>query len=330
MNFNLSGIKNEKNRNNNETETLRHVQINGGRDENEARTKEAAGQTDCSENAGFDAVENTGFDAVKTEGPSCGSSEISEKENEKFLQINEGLKQEPDRPADRIFEENEELKRRIGDLTRWTDQLFSENEELKRRNVDLDRSLNSLMREREKLRTDLVVLRQTDKDAQRKFKSGMERNVQQLERTLTEILDRSKAELGSFRDSLEKTMYDTRFEIYKGDYSLLTDEYQKLFNYVVNVMPQVQEKSGPEWEKHCARLMRYTQNLKEGLLKAGLTVIYPQQGDLYDPNEHVAANALDVEDEGDIPIVSTVCPGFKKDGYVICRASVNLDMHNIR
>ena len=204
-------------------------------------------------------------------------------------------------------------------------RLRRENERLNTDKLGIARTVAVLQQENNELRARIAAgLPQSAAVGRNDRKSEIESGVMQMERNLISILDGCRRDLGGFRDSLEKTLYDMRFEIYEGDFALLAGAYQKLFDYVMNVLPLMGNENGSDREMIAVRLSRHLHTLQEGLIKAGLEVISPKEGELYDPNEHAAANASNLDDTENIPIVSVVYPGFKKGNYVICRAAVNV------
>ena len=162
------------------------------------------------------------------------------------------------------------------------------------------------------------------------FKDQMTREIQTIESTLILELDRHRQEMTQYRNSMEKIMYDIRCEFYRGDFRILTSEFQRLWKYVYTELVQ-KAANDPEGAEKVREniyeiLKRRLDGLRRGLEQAGLATINPQEGDLYNANEHVATNARDVEDDREIPVICTVYPGFKKEGIVICKAGVELDI----
>lgn len=307
--------------------------------------EQGSGECDAAEEA-YAGRESAAPEAAKTD--ECNNIEKLERVIADLKQKNEAL----ERAAEYLNRENGELKSMISEMeqagkgdaekngvemepimlqrpnnpSRITDDKGSGSGSVRN---ETDDAGNGRQREDEEPKSIIDDLLLADESERGVFKAEMEARVLRLEKNLTGTLDSFRTQLGDYRDALEKMMYDTRREIYKADFGTLAREFQKLYDCVVNDLAQRIGNGGWEIEPLYNRLSRRVRGLFGGLQKAGLTPILPKKDDLYDPNEHVAANAQDVDDDMDIPIISAVYPGFKKDDVVICRAAVDLDLSNV-
>lgn len=235
--------------------------------------------------------------------------------------------------------EKDALDKQITELHKEAARLQLEQQEMqnsiRQQLNDAQREAQSIRENAENLRSMLLqgVALETTKEAYAApsddgvLKDKVERETLRLETTIRTTFE-------SYRDEIHKMLYDFRTGLYKADYDPLCLAYQRLSLFATNTLDKriddlcksfddeaFSAHLQGELRKLQGQLLRRVTALEDGFRKLGLIVYRPEPGETYNDVFHAAENA---EDDGylEATVRCCICPGFRTDEQVLCRAAV--------
>lgn len=239
--------------------------------------------------------------------------------------------------------EKDALDKQIAELQKETERIQLEQQEMqnsiRQQLDDAQREAQSIRENAENLRSMLLqgVALETTKEASVTpsgdgvLKDKVERETLRLETTIRTTFE-------SYRDEIHKMLYDFRTGLYKADYNSLCLAYQRLSLFATNMLDKridnlcksfdneaFSAHLQGELRKFQGQLLRRVTALEDGFRKLGLIVYRPEPGENYNDVFHAAEN---VEDDGylEATVRCCICPGFRTDEQVLCRAAVIVNL----